>query len=220
MVEIPSFFPLFAGLAAGATVLFLNGALLAALDWAAPLDRSLSLYLYSWRSPGWDAVMGAITWLGSAQILLPAALAAAVVFYLRKQPQQLSLLFAALLTWGLLNHPVKSFFERARPDVAAALVYEPTASFPSGHTLGAALILPALFMALTGRSRPPAVTLLPILLVGISRIYLGAHWPSDVWASLLAALAFWLAALGVKRDTAPIDMAKDQKSGGAHHETL
>ncbi|MBM7868137.1 phosphatase PAP2 family protein [Heliobacterium gestii] len=195
MVSRTPFFPVLAGLAAGATMLFLNGTLLAALNWTVPLDWSLPLLLFSHRSAGMDVAMSAITGLGSAQFLLPASVAAAVLLYLRRTPQRLSMLLAALLAWGVLNHPMKLFFERARPDMAMALVHESSASFPSGHTLGAALILPALFMAITGRSRPPAVTLLPITLVAISRIYLGAHWPSDVLASLLAALVFWVAVL-------------------------
>src|SRR5438445_1626238 len=106
---------------------------------------------------------------------------------------------------GLLNEGLKWWFARKRPEIVPHLVKVGSASFPSGHsmlalvtylTLGALL---ARFMA-RRRSRTYciAVSLLLALLVGLSRVYLGVHYPTDVLAGWSAGLAWalpcWLVA--------------------------
>ncbi|EKF17429.1 phosphatase PAP2 family protein [Nitratireductor pacificus] len=101
---------------------------------------------------------------------------------------------------ALVSHFLKHFYDRPRPDIVAHLDVIHTASFPSGHamvTTVAYLTLAALVMRFFEDWRVRAyvlcVAVLVALLVGISRVYLGVHWPSDVaagwalgaaWASL------------------------------------
>jgi undecaprenyl-diphosphatase len=107
-----------------------------------------------------------------------------------------------LLSWGL-----KALFARERPDVVAHLVDVHSPSFPSGHALLSAAIYLTLG-ALLARAFPQAalrryvmataVTL--TLLIGLSRIYLGVHWPTDVLAGwCIGALWAWGCWLLAKR---------------------
>ncbi len=122
---------------------------------------------------------------------------------------------AAILAAGVggisvLNAVLKLGFHRARPQVVPHLAEVSNASFPSGHaTIAAAtyLIIGAL-LAQTFQRRTPrvyvvAITVAITLAVGISRLYLGVHWPTDVmagWALGSAwALVFWLIAHAVNR---------------------
>ena len=112
--------------------------------------------------------------------------------------------FFSVGSGALVSHFLKTFYDRPRPDVVAHLDVIHTASFPSGHamvTTVAYLTLAALVMRFFADWRVRAyvlcVAVFIALIVGVSRVYLGVHWPSDVaagwalgaaWASLT-----WLA---------------------------
>ena len=132
--------------------------------------------------PGWVEAMGALGYL-----LLAGRYRAA--------------LFAAIAVPGgiLLSTVMKLGFDRPRPDLVPheAMVY--TASFPSGHSMMSAvtyLTLAALLTRVQPALRLKAylliLAILLTLLVGISRVYLGVHWPTDVLAGWTAG-ASWAA---------------------------
>lgn len=116
-------------------------------------------------------------------------------------------LFIVVATSGgaLLNTGLKHAFERARPDLVPHEVIVANASFPSGHAFGAAMVYLTLAALLTFRMQPRAARVILLVLaigvalaVGVSRVALGVHWPSDVlagWAAGSAwALANWIIA--------------------------
>lgn len=107
-----------------------------------------------------------------------------------------TLMFVYALVWGLfrksatapiavglanlISHFLKKAFERPRPNAAEHLVVETNFSFPSGHAVGAAACAAAVGYSV---NRWRKLTLWVIaLLVGLSRLYVGVHWPSDVLA--------------------------------------
>ncbi len=105
---------------------------------------------------------------------------------------------------------LKQLFSRPRPDLVPHESFVYTASFPSGHSMMAAvtyLTLGALLARVQPRRQVKAYLLvlaaLVTLLVGISRVYLGVHWPTDVLAGWAAgaiwALLSWLVARWLQR---------------------
>jgi undecaprenyl-diphosphatase len=101
---------------------------------------------------------------------------------------------------ALLSSVLKATFNRPRPDVVAHLVQVSSASFPSGHSLISAVIYPTLGAVLASLSVQRRTKIYFILsafvlmvLIGLSRMYLGVHYPSDVLAGWTVGLAWSLA---------------------------
>ena len=159
--------------------------------------------------PGWVEEMGRdFTALGGTGVLLFILLA--TVGYLLISRHFRTALYTVLAVAGgqLLSMTLKLGFDRPRPDLVPHESFVESASFPSGHSMMAAvtyLTLAALLcrLELPAGARPwlLGVAVLVTLLVGTSRVYLGVHWPSDVlagwlagaaWAALAWLLAEWL----------------------------
>jgi undecaprenyl-diphosphatase len=152
------------------------------------------------RGPRWVAsVMRDLTSLGSAPVLALFVLAVAGSLVVRRQLHALVLLIVATLGGEGLNLLLKDLFERPRPDIALHLAPVNSPSFPSGHAMESAVIYFTL-AALLARLVEPRLLKLYFLglaalfsfLVGLSRVYLGVHYPSDVLAGWTAGLAWAL----------------------------
>ena len=91
----------------------------------------------------------------------------------------------------VLNLLLKQFFAAPRPDLLPHLDIVHTYSFPSGHAAGNMMVFGALAM-LAERRRVYCAVAAIIALIGVSRVWLGVHWPSDVTAGWIEGLG-WLA---------------------------
>jgi undecaprenyl-diphosphatase len=155
--------------------------------------------------PWFEEAVRDVTALGSAPVLVIAVLA--VVGFLALARAWRPAIFALAASGGglILSSLLKYAVDRPRPDLVphGNLVY--TSSFPSGHSMMSAVVyltLAALVTGLIQRKRLKGyalgVAMTLTLLVGVSRVYLGVHWPSDVlagWAAGAAwALGCWMLA--------------------------
>jgi undecaprenyl-diphosphatase len=156
-------------------------------------------------APWLEEAMRDITALGSAPALVIAVLAVVGFLALAKAWRPAIFTLAASGGGLILSSLLKYTVDRPRPDLVphGNLIY--TSSFPSGHSMMSAVVyltLAALVARLIERKRLKGhalgVAMILTLLVGVSRIYLGVHWPSDVLAGWSAgaawALGCWLAA--------------------------
>jgi undecaprenyl-diphosphatase len=148
--------------------------------------------------PHWlESAVRDITSLGSYIVLTLLSLAVIAFFLMRRQYHAGLLVFLASLGGALIMQQLKELFGRPRPDLVPHLVEVGSLSFPSGHALSAAtvyLTLAALLARLV-EDRPLKIYLVSVafalvFLVGMSRVYLGVHWPSDVLAGWTAGLAW------------------------------
>ena len=151
-----------------------------------------------------------ITALGSASVL-GIVVAAIVGFMLLQGLRRTALLvFAASAGGWLLNSLLKELFRRPRPDIVPHLREVMSLSFPSGHAMTSAavyLTLGALLMRVAERraTKIYCMTFAMIVagLVGVTRVYLGVHYPTDVLAGWLVGLSWallcWLVERAIER---------------------
>ena len=151
-----------------------------------------------------------VTALGGAAVLALLTSSIAGFFWLRKMYGAMCLVLLSTLSGLLVSTLLKSLFDRARPQFVPHLSMVFTSSFPSGHSMLSATVFLTLG-ALLGRfvderHLKAYFLLLAVILttiVGLSRVYLGVHYPTDVlagWAAGLAwALICWLVARSLQR---------------------
>ena len=164
-------------------------------------DVDLARWLHEHSSHALVEVFQVVTWAGNA-IVLALVTAAALAFLLRRRLLGTAVLVLAVAAGiEVLNAGLKLVFHRPRPELA--FVHLDTYSFPSGHAAGSAAIytllavLVAKRLGLGGRVLVGMATVALLLVIGFSRLYLGAHYLSDVLAGLSLGLAWtagWLLA--------------------------
>jgi len=148
--------------------------------------------------PGWvEVAMRDLTALGGFVVL--TLLTAAVVVHLLLRRHASTAVFVIFAVGGgqVLSHLAKYAFDRPRPDLVSHAVEVSSSSFPSGHSMMAAVTYLTL-AAMLSRIEPSfrlrvfylIVAVVLAGLVGVSRVYLGVHWPSDVLAGWAAGGAW------------------------------
>jgi len=163
-----------------------------------PLDDQFMRLVLSYRI-GWiSEAMKVVSGLGSSLVLLPLIILAGHDFLVRRGDWRPAL--ALLTSWlgsVLLYTSLKNLVERPRPPEAYLLVHASGSSFPSGHATQVIAVLGAM-ACIFSRGRAPqsrvalaAICAFVCLLVGAARIYLGAHWLTDVLAGYVLG-GIWL----------------------------
>lgn len=149
--------------------------------------------IVDYRSPGWEVASRVLDFIGGGwfAFLLVPIIGATVLLLLRRPWAALAFVLAVSLTAAVVPL-LKGFFGRARPE--DILVEVQTAAFPSGHAASAASLAVVLAL-LIGRWQAAVIGASYVVLMSLSRTYLGAHWVSDtVGGALLGAsiaLAVW-----------------------------
>lgn len=143
-------------------------------------------------------VMKFFTFIGSAPFVIVLSLF--LLFFLYKvlhHRLELILVVAAITGSAILNGILKNFFQRVRPDFHRLIEIEGY-SFPSGHAMNAFTVYGIISFLLwrhisswLGRWTLIFVSVVMILAIGFSRIYLGVHYPSDIMGGYFAS-GFWI----------------------------
>jgi undecaprenyl-diphosphatase len=181
------------------------------------LDRAVLLALREPSDPAdplgprWVEEVGRdMTALGGVAVLTLVSAASALFLWMAGRPRSVALLAVAFGGGEILSFLLKSGFARPRPDLVPHGSHVYTASFPSGHSMMSAIVYLTLG-ALLARVLPQVRMKLLVIacavgataLAGVSRVYLGVHWPTDVvagWAIGAAwAVSCWLAADALDR---------------------
>jgi undecaprenyl-diphosphatase len=150
------------------------------------------------RTPALDRVMYGFTYLGSGLTLTLLAGASVLVFAIARRYREAVLLALSLVAGTVFFSVVKLLVGRPRPPLEDARIVQGGLSFPSGHSTLAAMFYGTLAYFIIRALRPEWARVavgvaagLLVLAVGVSRVYLGVHYPSDVAAGWAAGVV-WL----------------------------
>ena len=160
------------------------------------VDTGASQFLHGYANPPLDTAMQLASFLGSAFFVIPVLALVALLLLRRRRLGEAVFLSTAYAGSGALNYLLKLAFHRMRP----ALPWSPGVqdySFPSGHSMNSFVFYMGLavvaWLVLGRRAGIVAMVggVLIVLLVGVSRVYLGYHYVSDVLGGFAAGL-LWL----------------------------
>jgi undecaprenyl-diphosphatase len=161
--------------------------------------------------PDWVAEAARdLTALGGVAVLLLVTLAVAGFLFLDRKFATMCFVLTGVVSGLIFSSLLKASFARPRPDVVPYLSQVYTSSFPSGHSMMSAIVyltLGAVLARMVARRRLKfyflIVALLLTCLVGVSRVYMGVHYPTDVLAGWTAGLVWatlcWLVARKLQR---------------------
>lgn len=159
-----------------------------------PMDQVIQGWIQGIMTPMLTSFFMFITDFGGASIFIIISLFS--LFIAKKKKFGMSVTINLLIIF-LLNVILKNIFQRPRPDEAGMLIEETGFSFPSGHSMVSMAFYGYLMYLAYRRIENPylryaaCISLgLLICLIGISRVYLGVHYPSDVFSGFCLAIAY------------------------------
>jgi len=217
--------------AAAGMLLFVALALLVTRGQTDAFDRSIVRSLRSAGDPAdpigprWLEEVGRdFTALGGYAVLTLVTGFAAGFLWIQRKHHAALFVVAAAVGGSFVMQVLKWLIDRPRPDVVPHLSYVASASFPSGHSMLSAIVYLTLGGLLTrfveGRRLKAyivSIALLLTFLVGVSRVYMGVHYPSDVVAGwtggVVWALCCWLLARFLQRKRA-LENERTEVAGG------
>jgi undecaprenyl-diphosphatase len=192
---------------AGAVALFAALAEMMEAGATQRVDDAVLLWLNARATPTLDIAALEVTSLGSTTVVVLILLLSSAFLWSARHHYSVLLLWVAMIGGTVLNLQLKAEFGRPRPHLFPwRTVQVGHSSFPSGHAF-TAVILYATLAYLLARLEPTrlqrrltfVIAGIVILLVGLSRLYLGVHYPSDVLAGYVVGLAWsTVCALGIE----------------------
>jgi undecaprenyl-diphosphatase len=159
------------------------------------LDREASLWLHAHEHPTLTTFLSVITELGNSLTLALFSIALSAFFRSRRNDARASYaIFAAFWLAEAASFLLKALFRRERPSLWEHALHPDSYSFPSGHALKSMAVYglgSLLLVSLFPQRKIPLLSVAGVLifLIGLSRVYLGAHWTSDVLGGYVIGIA-------------------------------
>lgn len=204
-----------------ALILFAATAVAVSADATETIDHALMLFFRDgsdmdnpWGPAWFEETAGDITALGGYPIIILVTILGATILLLLRRRVAALFLVAALGSGSLVSTLLKQVFSRPRPDLVDHMDRVFTSSFPSAHAMVSTVFWLTLGAIAVRFVKGHNLRLFIIVsaagiagLVGISRVYLGVHWPTDVFAGwcmgMFWAALCWLVARYFERHTEP-----------------
>ena len=169
----------------------------------ARFDDAVRGFVHTFASPVLTEMMRVFSFLGSTFFLVLLGIAVVGVFYYLKHRRAALIFTITTIGATLLLVSLKLAFRRARPEPFFDTILPSSYSFPSGHSLASFCFYLALAAIINNRIENLFIKILIwifaaalVLLIGISRIYLGVHYPSDVLAGFVVGF-IWVITIAV-----------------------
>lgn len=177
-------------------------------EWVWNLDARVSAFFVMVRDASTVQIFHWVTFLGAVSTVIVLAVVVSTILWLNHGRRQIVALWLAIVGSEGTTYIAKLIFHRPRPE--AAVYLESSYSFPSGHATIAVAFYGFLTYLLLGRVRSRVLRLLIVLFsilmilsIGFSRLYLGVHYASDVLAGYLVGILFMMVGVTVVKHRLP-----------------
>ena len=175
-------------------------------QYPASVDASIRNFMRQIQSPMWTTLFLAVTKLGSTVYLTVVGSVAGLIFIAYRWFRSLQMLIVAMIGQAVLHHGCKILFARPRPPALVNYPALESYSFPSGHAVASLSLYFAIAWIVTSHLENPSMkvviwiaTAILVFLVGMSRVYIGVHYPTDVLAGFLAAFVWMIGVTSIDR---------------------
>src|SRR6476469_419754 len=150
-------------------------------------DTAWIYWVHGYANPSLDAMMLTITQLADARVVVVIVALTLGILWWRNHRSEAKIFAIACLGAFILNNGMKLFFAKPRPHIFPSLISETSFSFPSGHALGGFVMYGFLAYLLSAHFPKYSkfiytLAVITIAAIGLSRIYIGVHWPTDIIA--------------------------------------
>ena len=169
-------------------------------------DDAIRLLLHQHASPALTAAMRAASFIGSPAFLAPLGILVVALYLRQGRPLTARLFVITVIGGEVLDQVLKLAFHRTRPAAFFGLPEPLGYSFPSGHALAACAFYGVLAAFAAARTEKRTLrwiyqiaAAMVIATIGVSRIYLGVHYPSDVLGGYAAALVWVFTVASARR---------------------
>lgn len=166
-------------------------------------DQVVRDYVHGFANPVLTDVMRALSFLGSTVFLVSFGAILVIIFLITKHKRRAIVFMITTIGASILIWILKQTFRRPRPEPFFNIPLPNSDSFPSGHSLGSFCFYGALAAIIINRTEKLWLKVLTltcaaalILLIGLSRIYLGVHYPSDVFAGFSIGI-IWVTTVAI-----------------------
>ncbi len=174
----------------------------------AAFDASIRTAMRQMQSPMWTALFLAVTKLGSTLYLAIIGVVVGIIFIILRWFRSLFIFMVVMSGQGILDRGCKLLFARPRPSSLINYKAVESFSFPSGHAVASLCLYGTIAWIVASRLENSAAkagtglfAAVLIFLIGMSRVYIGVHYPTDVMAGFLAAAIWTAAVLSIDRKT-------------------
>lgn len=148
-------------------------------------DKIILLWIHSFANPTLDAIMHAFTSLNNPNTVTAIAIFTLALLLWRQYYPEAKVFAINCLGGVVLSYGLKSVFGKVRPALWQSAIEETSFSYPSGHALGSTVLYGFLAYLLATRYPQFALLIYTVAIfiigtIGLSRLYLGVHWPTDI----------------------------------------
>ena len=172
----------------------------------AGFDSNIRYAMRQIQSPMWSTLLLTVTTLGSTIYLIIIGFVAGVAIIVLRWFRPLGLFIVTMAGQAILHHGCKWYFARPRPLALMSYKDVESWSFPSGHAFAALCMYGAIAWIFATRTENAAAkfgiaaaAVILVFLIGMSRVYIGVHYPTDVVAAFLAAFVWTAAVMSADR---------------------
>ncbi|MBW4616133.1 MAG: phosphatase PAP2 family protein [Desmonostoc vinosum HA7617-LM4] len=181
-----------------------------------PWDLPILVTIHSVTQPQLSVFAAILTKFGSFWTVLPILSAIAIILLLQRRWRSFTYLIVTAAGSAVINRTAKEFWHRVRPHLWDSVAPESSYAFPSGHAMTSMTLMAILLVLTWGSVWRWLVVILGgvyILAIAWTRLYLGVHFPSDIIAGWMVAIAWAIGvSLIIRPHLKPANIVSDQQA--------